>query len=496
MLTKRFYTEVDVEFSDVKFLRATNMTNEDIDFIVMIHHGTGRFEIAEGKTALVTGFVREVMNPKLVEIEAESDVSYPVMPARDFYKELRLRGYHYKDLFRQVIEARGDGSGGKVKWEDNWVAFMDCLLQLSIVGKDSRSLMLPTGIERMIISNKIHSTYLKQDEMEGTIFDIKSSKSLNIVRSGGVEIRGIQVMPVSRRRPPGDPVLERYVFVPHMPSPKLSKENAMRVVVQLGLENSQMTTVVKAIEVDGGENVPPVIDEMFLALGDLPLMTPDLTFLTDRTPEINNIKIENAEIATQIGCMFVIVTNLLSNEEQLNTIRKNLLVNGFILCRETSRISVANLPKLKEYQVLSVIPLEEGTYVLLQLKKPSVTQTPSVLVVSNKDTEYTWVGELQNLISKNKAVIVVSDDANSGILGLVNCIRKEPKGQDVSCVFIDDPTASSFDSQSPMYKDHLKLELAINVFKEVSYLKLKNLKTKIWKSRKPQILYIFPNLKK
>lgn len=468
MMTKRWYVEVEVEFSDVKFLRATNMSNDDIDFVVMIQHGTGRFEIAEGKTALVTGYIREVTNPKLTDIEPESDASYPVMPTRDFYKELRLRGYHYKDLFRQVIEARGDGSGGKVKWEDNWVAFMDCLLQISIVGKDSRALMLPTGIERMTISNKIHNQYLKQMDAENSIFDIKSSKSLNIIRSGGVEIKGIQVMPVSRRRPPGDPVLERYVFMPHMPSPKLNKSNAMRVVVQLGLENSEMTTNVKAIEIDGGETVSPVIDEMFLALGDLPLMTPDLMFLSNRTIEISNIKVENAEISTQTGCMFVIVTNMLSNENQLSVIGKSLLNNGFVLCRETKQTSINNLPKFKEFQVISVIPVENDTYVLLQLKKEVATEQPSVLVVSSKDTEYKWIGDLQNLISKNKAVIVVSAESNSGVLGLVNCIRKEPKGQNVSCVFIDDSTASPFDFQSSMYKSHLKLGLVINVYKDVS----------------------------
>ncbi|XP_063702664.1 fatty acid synthase-like [Culicoides brevitarsis] len=466
MMTKRWYVEVEVEFSDVKFLRATNMSNDDIDFIVMIQHGTGRFEIAEGKTALVTGYIREVNNPKLAEIEPEIDSTYPVMPTRDFYKELRLRGYHYKDLFRQVIEARGDGSGGKVKWEDNWVAFMDCLLQISIVGKDSRALMLPTGIERMTISNKIHNQMLKEMDLENAVFEIQSSKSLNIVRSGGVEIKGIQVMPVSRRRPPGDPVLERYVFMPHLPSPKLTKENAMRVIVQLGLENSQMTTVVKAVEVDGGENFNPVIDEMFFALGDLPLMTPDLTFLTSRTPEINNIKIENAEISSQSGLMFAIVTNLLRNEEKLNVIKKSLSEKGFILCRETSRVQISDLPKFKEFQILSVIPLDDQTYVLLQVKPKVAESQASIVKVSSQDTEYLWVGELQNLMSKNKAVIVVSEESHSGVIGLVNCIRKEPKGQNVSCVFVDDPTASKFDVDNPMYKNQLQLGLAINVFKD------------------------------
>lgn len=96
-------------------------------------------------SAVVTGKITEVEKmPPLIELPSLPKTDFPLMQNRDFYKELRLRGYHYSGAFRSVMEARGDGLGGKVKWELNWVSFMDCLLQINILSKDSRSLLLPT----------------------------------------------------------------------------------------------------------------------------------------------------------------------------------------------------------------------------------------------------------------------------------------------------------------------------------------------------------------
>lgn len=42
------YMDVPVEFEEVKFLRATNMVaNQSVDLTVMIHYGTGNFEVSE-----------------------------------------------------------------------------------------------------------------------------------------------------------------------------------------------------------------------------------------------------------------------------------------------------------------------------------------------------------------------------------------------------------------------------------------------------------------
>lgn len=141
-----YFIDVNVEFQDIRFLRATALTKGQlIEFNIMVHMGTGRFEITEANTAVVTGFITAIENPPpLTVLPPLPATNFPLMTESDFYKELRLRGYHYSGVFRAVSQARGDGLYGKVKWEGNWISFMDCLLQINILSKDSRSLLLPT----------------------------------------------------------------------------------------------------------------------------------------------------------------------------------------------------------------------------------------------------------------------------------------------------------------------------------------------------------------
>lgn len=162
MMNGVFIFDTSVEFEDVKFLRATSFAKGvEIEFTVMIQPGTGRFEISEGATAVVTGFVKQLENENLTDFEMALKPEIPVLPSKDFYKELRLRGYHYSGLFRSVVEARSDGLQGKVRWESNWVAFLDCLLQIQILGRDTRSLCLPTGIQKLKINVAEHMSMVQ-----------------------------------------------------------------------------------------------------------------------------------------------------------------------------------------------------------------------------------------------------------------------------------------------------------------------------------------------
>lgn len=146
MMKGPIFFDMNVEFEDIRFLRATSLSKtQAIELNIMVHTGTGQFEITENSTAVVTGKITEC--PKMGPFRALPPLpptEFPIMQERDFYKELRLRGYHYSGAFRSVLEARGDGLYGKVRWDLNWISFMDCLLQINILSKDSRSLLLPT----------------------------------------------------------------------------------------------------------------------------------------------------------------------------------------------------------------------------------------------------------------------------------------------------------------------------------------------------------------
>lgn len=80
----------------------------------MVQKGSGNFEIVEGGAAIVTGkiYVPDNINKEMVNLDPpddEIDPSQLPMTSKDFYKELRLRGYNYKGLFRSITQANNEG---------------------------------------------------------------------------------------------------------------------------------------------------------------------------------------------------------------------------------------------------------------------------------------------------------------------------------------------------------------------------------------------------
>lgn len=48
------------------------------------------------------------------------------------------------------------GTTGMIAWHNNWVAFMDNMLQMQILQQDTRGLFVPTSIRKLAINAKKH----------------------------------------------------------------------------------------------------------------------------------------------------------------------------------------------------------------------------------------------------------------------------------------------------------------------------------------------------
>lgn len=62
------------------------------------------------------------------------------------------------------------GNTGQLLWKDNWVTFLDTMLQMSILGSAQRSLRLPTRIAAIHIDPATHQqkVYTLQGEAQGS----------------------------------------------------------------------------------------------------------------------------------------------------------------------------------------------------------------------------------------------------------------------------------------------------------------------------------------
>lgn len=74
------------------------------------------------------------------------------------------------------------------------------------------------------------------------------------------------------------------------------------------------------------------------------------------------------------------------------------------------------------------------SHLYLYLQKRCEVLPHEALEISAKDTEFLWVRPLKEMMmaKKNKAVwLLSSGEPTSGILGLVNCLRKEEGGEKI-----------------------------------------------------------------
>lgn len=259
-------------------------------------------------------------------------------------------------------------------------------------------------------------------------------------RSGGIEIVGMKASAISRRKPLKEPLLEKYVFVPY--EAFLSLEDSIRVIVQIILENTYIIKF-KSVEIvlEGTDTLTPLVRK---AVADNP------------QTEVEAVIIQNNEKAIINDCLLAIGVNLLQNTSLLENALQLISEEGFVLSRETSSTNIEN----EAIKVVSVLTTSSENLILV--KKRHVMKLPKIVSIDNPY----WIKSLQRCIkSKNEILIISQKDPFSGIIGLVNCIRKEPQGKNYKCVFIQDESAPDFNLKLEFYRKQLSKGLAMNVFR-------------------------------
>jgi fatty acid synthase len=128
------------------------------------------------------------------------------------------------------------------------------------------------------------------------------------------------------------------------------------------------------------------------------------------------------------------------------------------LTREEVEFEISDLDHIKivtEYQTAK-------EKLILFKKSEEKIETKFVEVLSNNSE---WLSQLQNFVKSVANVVVYGQKrVSDGLIGLVNCLRREPGGHKVKCFLMMDEVPD-FDPRLPFYGDQLRKNLAINIYK-------------------------------
>jgi hypothetical protein len=103
-----------------------------------------------------------------------------------------------------------------------------------------------------------------------TVIPVRIHKQLDIIQSGGVEVRRVRASTVAKRRNPSKPVLEKYVFTPYVEPSHLDLHTALRVCTHIALENKPGIQV-NVVEVHK-QGTTPLSPGLVPIFADLPLL--------------------------------------------------------------------------------------------------------------------------------------------------------------------------------------------------------------------------------
>ncbi|KAJ8946540.1 hypothetical protein NQ318_004676 [Aromia moschata] len=367
-----------------------------------------------------------------------------------------------RGAFRALQECDNSAVKGRIKWENNWVTFMDNMLQMAILQADSRLLYVPTFISKLAVNAKGHMDWIgaNYNEDEFPSLPVTNNYMTGVISCGGIHIKGLIASSINRRKILADPVLESYRFVPNFTT--LDAHQSVRVNMQLILENT-LSYKVNAVELidEFTKDAVPLLTIIHSVLGDQPLIQPFLKILS-QTPLDIDIEVEDKKLNSVSNCLLVVASSILERPEVTKEALAALSENGFIISRESPDYNVPtdDHPKLT---IISAHRTPTETLLLLQKKTEHKPQT--FIKISSSD-EFSWVATVKEAI-KNKVnddiVLYSENEPDSGLVGLVNCLRREPNGKNIKCVFVLDEIKQI--NLKTFSETQLKKNMAVNVYK-------------------------------
>lgn len=480
--------DMPVIFENVKLQRATIMPKSgQVKFLINIFTGSGDFEICESGSTVVTGKIYQPENVEkaVINLPIPSDqkgATEPKLNKDDMYKELRLRGYNYSGVFQGLMSSDNESFCGELEWANNWISFMDTILQFHLLATNFRGLYLPTSAQRLVINPKAHLE-LVRSLPAGSGVPVYHYKNIKIIKSGGIEIRGLKSSLVAKRQQVQNPPKhERYGFVPYENTnmlandPSKARLYAMATLLQVVFENLKSMKYT-AVEVAGECSpdcllTPLVLDIVYKE----PLLTVALEVLVSLQEDYNSVlqqynisatlrENESAPIGQDLS--FVIANNVLSNKSLglLRNIEKSLQPDGFLLLEESGRADFSLLMSSNLVLVAKQI-VPGASYILL--KKRQMRGEP--IVIQLTENNFSWVegvkAAMKKAASEQQEVLFVSQGEETlGIVGFMTCIKREYPKANVSYVFIQDKNAPKFNRTSEFYAKQLQKQLLANVLK-------------------------------
>ncbi|XP_043469524.1 fatty acid synthase-like [Leptopilina heterotoma] len=168
---------------------------EDFLLVVMVQKGSGYFEISNKEDLLCSGIIQATDNhdQECSLIPKKDYTEYENLNESDIYTELQMRGLEYSGPFRIIQKSSSNGGNGILEWRDDWITFLEGMIQMHILGTDTRNTQVPIAIRKITINLKLHT----ETSNISKEIPVSMYRGLDTINAGGVQMEGVILKTIS-----------------------------------------------------------------------------------------------------------------------------------------------------------------------------------------------------------------------------------------------------------------------------------------------------------
>lgn len=343
-----------------------------------------------------------------------------------------------------------------MKFQNDWIAFLDSLLQIYTFGQNTRDPILPKSIQIMTL--RPQDILKKAKENDGFV-NVTFCKELMTIYAAGVEVFNPKMKLVQKVQVEGTSLSEFRRFIPHLPAPELSTTNAARVCVQTFLDSTILSKI-KIVEVDSNEDTQEIISNFRKAVDDLPDISGIFIYLSNKKISPAGIHVEAGKLSSLNKINMIIGRRCIRDNVFIMEVQGSLSVGGYIISREDKNIEMKNMPIIPGFNMILYIPVENETLVVFKRSSENMLHNSTVFEISGNINKDVFKNILE-AANRGPVTLVSSKESRLSITAIVNVIRRMIPNQIINCFSIED---KKFCDSS--YKNQVKLSLATNIFRQ------------------------------
>ncbi|XP_028159425.1 fatty acid synthase-like [Ostrinia furnacalis] len=451
MSTGQEKKKVSVKFSKVElFVQPLLNDRTSLTITIALHRGSGWFEVMHGISKIANGFIFENKDEfKTIEENSTTKNKEITLSCRDVYEILHERDYCYKSDFQSLQEANETFSEAAVKWDGNWVTFIDGLLQLNALRQKHDAVSQPAFIRTLTIDTKKHLSTQVTSSQGKNVMKARIDALHSITSCGGTQVENIKFIDLSKSK--NDKLsINALTFVPRLQLSMTDVKSSLEIFLQIVAENNRRDYI-KVLEVFNDLECDNTQDDTLKNI-----IQDDLQSLNVQYEKKDILELRQNQEKYNVCVTFL--QRLKLDDNILQLLSGILPADSFIVAATDCHTFKPVSSSSSYYRVVSCHKIENG-YLTLARWKPSAQPKSRKTITVRSETDLKRLTLARNNLPPNhKLVVVTSYPPVEGIEELVGKWRKEANRNHVYLVMVNDKIAEESDIEGVA-----DLHLAVNV---------------------------------